>query len=236
MSSQSKPRRMVMPDYCPKIFTVDYGDILNRCLLMFFADYNSLFTRSVTSPLFPEYVFSGNFSRGKLKKIFSLYVDDLLGQFHETIWSDPRFAEVKSKKIVVLDSSLPNENVLDNDFPKDGTIRFKLTEDDIKLNLDVLEPIWSSIFLEKFKNNSDPDFVFIRNKRLNATQLNQLLYSYYKDNMYAHEFDAGRRILEDSNSTTIFVRPTEMEDLAKQRMRYVIREAKEFIEKKLLAR
>ena len=232
-----KKRIHPMPDYCPRIFTVDFGDILNRCLLMFFNDYNSQFTRYQPAiPFPPVYIFSGSMSkcRRKLKEVFGLYVDDVLGQFHEDIWSDNRFDNVANKKIVVLDSPLPSENVLSSDFPKDKTIRFRLTEEDIKLNLDILEPIWNSIFIDKFKNNKDSDFVFIRNKRLNATQLNQLLYSYYKGNMYAHEFNAGRRILEDSNSTTVFVRPQDMDDLSKQRMRYVIREAREFIEKTLL--
>ena len=222
-------------DFCPKVFVVDYGDILNRCLLTFMEDYANDFTRE-DGLVSTRYVYSGKMSRRKLRDAFEFYVRDTIEDFRDYVWR--QFRGFRTKTILVAGTCNPAENAFPNDSPPLATRQFFLTEPDIDVGLGVLEPIWDAIFREQFAGKAPPigDVVFFRNRHLNSSQVKQLVFSIFQQSMYAREFDPGRRILVDVNDRTTFSRVKDLDQRARQRIRYLVREVKFHLERLLLHR
>lgn len=222
-----------MKDCAPKVFAVDYANILNNAVLQFLDENNDKFF--IENFLgFTRYVYSGGISRLALRKMFERYIDDEIQMFKDDIRI--RFDELPVKTIVVLDSCLPSCNILPNDFDPERTIKYSIVEPDIKLDFNLFEPIWDRIFIDKFKNDTDKDVLFFHNKRLNSQQLRQIIYSIFKTSFYGKEYPIRRRIIEDANKTTTFGSSKDLEHSEKIKAWYVAKEVKAYLEKRLVQR
>ena len=217
----------------PKVFVADYANILNNCILTFLEDNNDKF--KIEDGVFGRnYVFSGGISRLAIRKAFDQYVNDEIQMFKEDI--EIKFKEFPVKTIVVLDSCLPSLNILPNDFDPERTIKYSLVEPDIKLDFNLFEPIWDRIFTDRFKQDTDKNILFFRNRRLNTIQLRQIIYSIFKTSFYGKEYPIRRRILEDSNKTTTFGSSKDLDHNEKIKAWYVAKEVKTYLEKRLVQR
>lgn len=167
-----------MENSCPKINLLYYKNILDKCFIRFFSDFNDKFTKSGD-----DYIYTNNTSKTKLKRIFIQYVVSEIKQY------------IKPNSITnqnfyfIIGGCLPKNNILlevsDSYFPEklkkiiysDYQLKYILKEKDIKLDLILFNDIVDNIFLMLFKNrtsvikyfgNDYSNLFFIRHDRLSC--------------------------------------------------------------------
>lgn len=161
----------------PRINLVYFKSILDRCLLRFFSERNSEFSKTDDG-----YVFSGQAGEQELVGIFTKYVKEELGKYVTDSEMDFFF---------VIGSCCPGENVLLNHLEpgnklkrlidSNPDIRYFLVEDDIRLDMRLFNSVFERIFVKFMseKRKTWKNVFFVRHRNLDCYFLYKLFKRHF---------------------------------------------------------
>lgn len=211
----------------PRINLLYYKNLLDKCFLRFFEEFNADFNKTDGG-----YVFSNKISQVTIKKTFVKYLKDELKNFI------PEFKEAAPEYLFIIGSCIPGDNILLNSFGEDEyfpqkfrkiletvpDVKYYLKESDIHIDIRMFNAVFEDIFLDFLnrKVSVARNVFFIRHNRLDCYMMYKTIKQRFGSltvNLHKKFFTSDDRCIHSVNENIDMYSHRKLEILRSEEMR-----------------